>query len=106
MNRAVLIAAAMMTCCGAPDVNPNRPGGPVDCEKACENMRDAGCEEGQPSPERGVPCEKWCLNYHYPRGDKGYMPPWAGCVAAAGPDPKIIESCNMSCTRGNHAEGN
>lgn len=90
-----LIAFVITVGCSPKKVDPDVPDGPIDCDKACLNMQEAGCEEGDPSPKQGNTCKSWCNDYHEP----GYMPPWAGCVAAAGPNPDRIESCNMQCTR-------
>lgn len=99
MKLAPLLLVVMSLGCASRDMDPNRPDGPIDCDKACSNMQSAGCEEAEPSPEQSIPCSKWCLDYHYPRGEKGYMPPWAGCVAAAGENPDTIRSCGISCTQ-------
>jgi len=94
-----LFFALHLSCAATHVVDPNRPNGPGDCKKACANLQGAGCEEGDPTPKQKKPCEVWCLDYHEPRGEPGYMPPWSGCVARAGADPEAIESCNMKCTR-------
>lgn len=85
--------------CAGSNKDAERPNGPVDCEKACENLKGASCREGDPTPVQNKPCETWCVDYHWPRGKPGYLPPWAGCVGAAGSDPDKINLCPMSCTR-------
>ena len=34
---------------------------PEGCANACENLRDLGCEEGEPT-DAGASCEDVCLN--------------------------------------------
>ena len=97
-TKLVLLLAVLFSSCEPYVQTPNTPdpsGGPAECTKACANMQEASCEEGDPTPKRSTPCVQWCENYH----KTGDMPPWSGCVADAGPDAQRIEACDMNCTR-------
>lgn len=61
---AIVIALFMMGCPPRePEVPPSADGGDhaTACERACERMRQLGCEEAEPTP-RGESCESVCTN--------------------------------------------
>jgi hypothetical protein len=90
------IIALLLVGCASHQVTPLVVEGEQDCAVACQNMRDAKCKEGDPTPRKRKPCESWCESYHDPSTGNE---PWAACVADAGPDPERIEACDMTCTR-------
>lgn len=85
---ALAVLAIALTRCQP----PLQPYPSSDCVGACHQLQTAGCDEGDPSPERGVPCETWCSQYHA----ADYMPPWAACVAGA-TSVEAIRSCGVEC---------
>jgi len=89
---------SLCRCTPSPDAPPPTP----TCEGACKvlapesesNPWGLGCPEGEPSPERGVPCERWCTDYHA----LGYLKPWDACVAAS-TSVTEVRACGVRCER-------
>jgi hypothetical protein len=44
-----------ITDAGTPEPSPAA----TTCETACARLKDLGCKEGEPSPDKGTPCEVW-----------------------------------------------
>lgn len=65
-----LIFALLAGACGPlpplpaidPASDPRPPGDGTGCAETCAHWRELECVEGNPSPERGLPCEEVCLN--------------------------------------------
>lgn len=87
--RALLALIALLTACTPVPLQPYQP---TDCTSACARLDVLGCVEGDPSPERGVPCETWCSQYHA----EAYMPAWAPCVSQA-VDVDAVRACGVKC---------
>ena len=72
------------------------------CEGACKvlgpksesNPHGLGCPEGDPTPLRGIPCDRWCSDYHA----LGYLKPWDACVAASTSEDEV-RVCGVKCER-------
>jgi hypothetical protein len=91
MKRIVLLAALLLSAC-SPKPDPVSPAATTDCEGACKQLDSLGCEEAKPSPEQGVPCVKWCGDYHA----DDYMPPWSECVSKA-TSVEAVRACGLKC---------
>lgn len=83
----LLLVALACSCQPALQPYPNK-----DCTSACLRLAELGCIEGDPSPERGIPCESWCSQYH----EIEYLRPWAPCVSQAG-DVDAVRACGVRC---------
>lgn len=92
---AVACTPFTVACTPIQTTGPKVVEGEIDCEAACSIMKEAKCEEAEPSPKKHKPCTEWCSTYH----EDGTLLPWAPCVVEAGPNPDDINECNMTCTR-------
>lgn len=67
-NRVMVVLLLLGAACAPipplppsdPDYGPRGPGDGLGCPATCSRLRALGCVEGEPSPEKGVPCESFC----------------------------------------------